>query len=137
MVLLYMKSNNKLENFIKALDRLKEGLLQYDEEDELQRDGIIQRYEFTFELAWKTLKEIFEDEGLIGLNSPKTVLREAYSSGLIDDEKIWLDMLVDRNATSHIYSQSNAIEICKRIKEIYVDKLEKLKYKIFERLNQI
>ncbi|WP_038069579.1 MULTISPECIES: nucleotidyltransferase substrate binding protein [Thermoanaerobacterium] len=132
-----MKSNNKLENFIKALDRLKEGLLQYDEEDELQRDGIIQRYEFTFELAWKTLKEIFEDEGLIGLNSPKTVLREAYSSGLIDDEKIWLDMLVDRNATSHIYSQSNAIEICKRIKEIYVDKLEKLKYKIFERLNQI
>ncbi|AFK85746.1 nucleotidyltransferase substrate binding protein [Thermoanaerobacterium aotearoense SCUT27] len=134
---MYMKSNNKLENFIKALDRLKEGLLQYDEEDELQRDGIIQRYEFTFELAWKTLKEIFEDEGLIGLNSPKTVLREAYSSGLIDDEKIWLDMLVDRNATSHIYSQSNAIEICKRIKEIYVDKLEKLKYKIFERLNQI
>lgn len=132
-----MKSNNKLENFIKALDRLKEGLLQYDEEDELQRDGIIQRYEFTFELAWKTLKEIFEDEGLVGLNSPKTVLREAYSSGLIDDEKIWLDMLVDRNATSHIYSQSNAIEICKRIKEIYVDKLEELKDKILERLNQI
>ncbi|MEG6567496.1 nucleotidyltransferase substrate binding protein [Thermoanaerobacterium saccharolyticum] len=132
-----MKSNNKLENFIKALDRLKEGLLQYDEEDELQRDGIIQRYEFTFELAWKTLKEIFEDEGLVGLNSPKTVLREAYSSGLIDDEKIWLDMLVDRNATSHIYSQSNAIEICKRIKEIYVDKLEELKDKILKRLNQI
>ncbi|AST57600.1 HI0074 family nucleotidyltransferase substrate-binding subunit [Thermoanaerobacterium thermosaccharolyticum] len=74
-----MKSNNKFENFIKALDRLKEGLLQYDEEDELQRDGIIQRYEFTFELAWKTLKEVFEDEGLVGLNSPKTVLREAYS----------------------------------------------------------
>lgn len=137
MVLLYMKSNNKFENFIKALDRLKEGLLQYDEEDELQRDGIIHRYEFTFELAWKTLKEVFEDEGLVGLNSPKTVLREAYSSGLIDDEKIWLDMLVDRNAPSHIYSQSNAIEICKRIKEIYVDKLEELKDKIFERLNQI
>ncbi|MGJ7045997.1 nucleotidyltransferase substrate binding protein [Thermoanaerobacterium thermosulfurigenes] len=132
-----MKNNNKLENFIKALDRLKEGLLQYDEEDELQRDGIIQRYEFTFELAWKTLKEVFEDEGLVGLNSPKTVLREAYSSGLIDDEKIWLDMLVDRNATSHIYSQSNAIEICKRIKEIYIDKLEELKDKILERLNQI
>ncbi|MDI3477634.1 MAG: hypothetical protein PWQ59_1159 [Thermoanaerobacterium sp.] len=132
-----MKSNNKFENFIKALDRLKEGLLQYDEEDELQRDGIIHRYEFTFELAWKTLKEVFEDEGLVGLNSPKTVLREAYSSGLIDDEKIWLDMLVDRNAPSHIYSQSNAIEICKRIKEIYVDKLEELKDKIFERLNQI
>lgn len=137
MVLLYMKSNNKLENFIKALDRLKEGLLQYDNEDELQRDGIIQRYEFTFELAWKTLKEVFEDEGLVGLNSPKTVLREAYSSGLIDDEKIWLDMLVDRNATSHIYSQSNAIEICKRIKEIYIYKLEGLKDKILERLNQI
>jgi len=79
-----MKENSsKLQNFIKAVDRLKEGLLQYNEENELLIDGIIQRFEFTFELAWKTLKEVFEDEGLIGLNSPKSVLREAFSARII------------------------------------------------------
>ncbi|MBV1821877.1 nucleotidyltransferase substrate binding protein, partial [Bacteroidales bacterium MSK.15.36] len=113
-----MKENsNKVQNFIKALNKLKEGLTQYNEKNELLRDGIIQRFEFTFELAWKTLKEVFEDEGLIGLNSPKSVLKEAFSAGIIQDEKLWMNMLMDRNSTSHMYSESNAIEICKNIKE--------------------
>lgn len=130
-----MKQNNsKLENFIKALKRLKEGLLQYDDKNELLRDGIIQRFEFTFELAWKTLKEVFEDEGLIGLNSPKSVLKEAYSAGIIQDEKLWMNMLMDRNSTSHMYNENNAIEICKNIKEEYTDALERLKEKIIKRI---
>lgn len=130
-----MKQNNsKLENFIKALKRLKEGLLQYDDKNELLRDGIIQRFEFTFELAWKTLKEVFEDEGLIGLNSPKSVLKEAYSAGIIEDEKLWMNMLMDRNSTSHMYNENNAIEICKNIKEEYTDALERLKEKIIKRI---
>lgn len=53
---------NKLNNFIKALHKLEEGLLQYDGKNELLRDGLIQRFEFTFKLAWKTLKEVFEEE---------------------------------------------------------------------------
>ncbi|MBU5484090.1 nucleotidyltransferase substrate binding protein [Clostridium sp. MSJ-11] len=133
-----MKENrSKLHNFIKALDRLKEGLLQYNDENELLRDGLIQRFEFTFELAWKTLKELFEDEGLMGLNSPKSVLKEAFSAGIIENEKLWLDMLVDRNSTSHMYSESNAIEICKNIKEEYTKALEDLKDKIIRRIGYI
>lgn len=133
-----MKENNsKLENFIKALKRLKEGLLQYDDKNELLRDGISQRFEFTFELAWKTLKEVFEDEGLIGLNSPKSVLKEAYSAGIIEDEKLWMNMLMDRNSTSHMYNENNAIEICKNIKEEYTDALERLKDKIIKRIGHI
>lgn len=130
-----MKQNNsKLENFIKALKRLKEGLLQYDDKNELLRDGIIQRFEFTFELAWKTLKEVFEEEGLIGLNSPKSVLKEAYSAAIIEDEKLWMNMLIDRNPTSHMYNENNAIEICENIKEEYTDALETLKDKIIKRI---
>ncbi|MBE6064215.1 nucleotidyltransferase substrate binding protein [Clostridium cochlearium] len=130
-----MKENsNKVQNFIKALNKLKEGLTQYNEKNELLRDGIIQRFEFTFELAWKTLKEVFEDEGLIGLNSPKSVLKEAFSAGIIQDEKLWMNMLMDRNSTSHMYSESNAIEICKNIKEKYVEALEELKENIIERI---
>ncbi|WP_446899007.1 HI0074 family nucleotidyltransferase substrate-binding subunit [Clostridium sp. LBM24168] len=107
--------------------------MQYDGKNELLRDVLIQRFEFTFELAWKTLKEVFEDEGLIGLNSPKSVLREAFSAGLIEDEKLWINMLKDRNSTSHMYSESNAVEISENIKDKYVDALNELKDKIVDR----
>lgn len=101
----------KLNNFRKALSRLSEGITKYDERDDLLRDGVIQRFEFTFELAWKTLKAVFEDEGLRGLNSPKSVLREAFAAELIKDDELWLAMLNDRNSTAHIYNERLAIEM--------------------------
>ena len=111
----------KLTNFHNAMSRLKEGVQKWDEADDLARDGLIQRFEFTFELAWKTLKTCFEEEGLIGLNSPKTVLREAYAAGLLKSEELWLAMLQDRNSTAHIYSEQVAVQICRRIQERYLD----------------
>ena len=122
--------NRKYENYKNALARLQEGSNKYDGEDDLSRDGLIQRFEFTFELAWKTLKEIFEDEGLTGLNSPKTVLREAFSGGLIKDEELWLVMLKDRNSTVHIYNEQLAIEMCNNIQHKYINELSKLAEKI-------
>lgn len=71
---------------------------------------------------------------MIGLNSPKTVLKEAFSAGIIENEKLWMNMLMDRNATSHIYDENKAIEICKNIKEKYADALEELKKKIIKRI---
>jgi nucleotidyltransferase substrate binding protein (TIGR01987 family) len=119
-------SSRKFHNFKNALNRLKEGILKFDEENDLLRDGLIQRFEFTFELAWKTLKVCFEEDGLIGLNAPKTVLREAFSAGIIKDDELWLAMLNDRNSTSHIYSEQLAIEICDNIKVKYVIALNEL-----------
>ncbi|ADY57467.1 nucleotidyltransferase substrate binding protein, HI0074 family [Syntrophobotulus glycolicus DSM 8271] len=125
----------KTDNFLRALVRLKEGITKYDEANDLLRDGIIQRFEFTFELAWKTLKTVFEHEGLTGLNSPKTVLREAFSAGLIKDDELWLTMLMDRNSTTHIYSEQSAIEICHNIQEKYVMEFERLLQNIRARLD--
>ena len=116
----------KLTNFHNAMSRLKEGVQKWDEADDLARDGLIQRFEFTFELAWKTLKTSFEEEGLIGLNSPKTVLREAYAAGLLKSEELWLAMLQDRNSTAHIYSEQVAVQICRRIQERYLDAFAEL-----------
>lgn len=116
----------KLINFHNAMSRLKEGVQKWDEADDLARDGLIQRFEFTFELAWKTLKTCFEEEGLIGLNSPKTVLREAYAAGLLKSEELWLAMLQDRNSTAHIYSEQVAVQICRRIQERYLDAFAEL-----------
>ncbi|TGE39774.1 nucleotidyltransferase [Desulfosporosinus fructosivorans] len=126
----------KVNNFTNALGRLKDGIAKYDESDDLLRDGVIQRFEFTFELAWKTLKAVFEDEGLTGLNSPKTVLREAFSAELIKDDELWLAMLNDRNSTAHIYSEQLAIEICRNIEEKYVIALVHLLERIKTRLGE-
>lgn len=84
-------------------------------------------------MAWKTLKEVFKDEGLMELNSPKSVLKEAFSSGLIENEKLWINMLKDRNFTLYMYSESISMEISENIKDKYVDTLNKLKDKIVER----
>ncbi|KLU61965.1 nucleotidyltransferase substrate binding protein like protein [Peptococcaceae bacterium CEB3] len=120
-------------NFAGACDRLKEGIAQYDGVSALLRDGLIQRFEFTFELAWKALKAVFENEGLIGLHSPKSVLREAFAAGLIDDEELWLAMLDDRNATVHIYNEQRAIEISQHILEKYAGPLGDLAEKLQQR----
>ncbi|MGE5528949.1 MAG: nucleotidyltransferase substrate binding protein [Patescibacteria group bacterium] len=123
----------KLDNLQSALTRLAEGVAQLGRGDDLQRDGVIQRFEFTFELTWKTLKAYFEEEGLQNLTSPKSVLREAYAAGIIGDEGLWLDMLRDRNLTTHIYKQELAKQIAIGIEKRYlialqavVDKLKDL-----------
>lgn len=123
----------KYENFQNALRRLNEGVIKLDNSNDLLRDGLIQRFEFTFELAWKTLKAIFEDEGLIGLNSPKMVLREAYVAEIIKKDELWLSMLNDRNSTSHIYSEQVAIQICNNIVSKYVVELNNLLEEIKKR----
>lgn len=124
----------KLANFNKAMDRLREGSLKMDVLDDLARDGLIQRFEFTFELAWKTLKSCFEEEGLMGLNSPKTVLREAFAAGLIQTEEVWLAMLEDRNSTARIYNEALASKICQRIQERYIDCFAELAEKLRARI---
>ena len=128
--------NIKINNFKNALSRLNEGISKYNGSDDLLRDGVIQRFEFTFELAWKTLKAVFEDEGLIGLNSPKTVLREAFAAELIKEDELWLAMLKDRNSAAHIYNEHLAIEICHNIQEKYVLALVNLLEKIEKRLSE-
>jgi len=126
----------KFDNLKNALGKLKEGVLKLDNSNDLLRDGLIQRFEFTFELAWKTLQACFEDEGLTGLNSPKTVLREAFSAGLIKDDELWLEMLNDRNSTAHIYSEKLAIEICDHIQNKYILALEQLIAEINNRITE-
>lgn len=122
--------NQKFENYQRALLRLNDGIMKFEQNNDLLRDGLIQRFEFTFELAWKTLKAIFEDEGLTGLNSPKTVLREAFAAGLIKKDELWLTMLSDRNTTAHIYNEQLAIEICSRIIGEYACEFNELQIQI-------
>ena len=88
---------------------------------------MIQRFEFTFELGWKALKEYMLDAGMQNtLQFPKQVLREAYAAELIDDERLWLDMLDARNSTSHIYDDRQAAAVMSGVQERYYKALRAL-----------
>ena len=105
---------SKLDN---AYVKLKEGV--DSAKNELEKDGAIQRFEFSFELLWKTIKIFLRDNG-IEVKTPKETLREAFRVGWIKEEKIFLDMLEDRNMTSHIYDKETSEEIFQRIKIDYL-----------------
>lgn len=114
----------KFEKFQKALVSLENIYLKPRQEDRSNIDATIQRFEFTFELAWKFLKEFFFERGL-ELNYPKDVIKEAFGVGLLHDEGLWISMLRDRNLTSHTYDEKLADEIFSRIK-LYVPALRGL-----------
>ena len=76
-------------------------------EDDLVRDGTIQRFEFTVELAWKTAKRIMGTQ----TSAPKQVIREMARNGLIEDVMFWLDAIDHRNLSSHTYNEPLAIKV--------------------------
>ncbi|MGI6550471.1 MAG: HI0074 family nucleotidyltransferase substrate-binding subunit [Syntrophomonadales bacterium] len=125
------KLETRLHNFGNALQRLKEAEMELRQNENqhikgILRDGVIQRFEFTYELAWKATKAYLEDMGITDKNSPKAVLKEAYAQLLITRENNWLLMLSDRNLTSHVYSEEMAEEITSRITSLYIKEFEQL-----------
>ena len=120
-VVLMDKFQYKLQNFERALLRLKESIADFDKMKNMSvRDGAIQRFEFTTELSWKTMREYLLSENVIDINSPKSVLRAAFDMKLIVDEAGWISILNDRNQTSHLYDEDNANQIFQRICEQHV-----------------
>lgn len=120
-VVLMDKFQYKLQNFERALLRLKESIADFDKMKNMSvRDGAIQRFEFTTELSWKTMREYLLSENVIDINSPKSVLRAAFDMKLIVDEEGWRSILNDRNQTSHLYDEDNANQIFQRICEQHV-----------------
>lgn len=118
------KSQIKLEKFNKALVALEAIYLKPVQDDRSNVDATIQRFEFTFELAWKFLKDYFIERD-IELYYPREIIQEAFAVNLISDEDIWIKMLKDRNLTSHTYNEKLADEIYIRIK-LYVPVLRSL-----------
>lgn len=110
-----IKIQQKMKNLDNALQRLQEICNEPLDDKNYFIDTTIQRFEFSFELFWKTLKILLEKEGIIA-TTPKEILQDAYRIGWISDENHWLSMLKDRNNTSHVYNQKMALEIYHHIK---------------------
>ncbi len=103
-----------INNLGRALDRLEQALAE-SLDNPLAIDGTIQRFKFALELTWKTLKRLLDAEGRQA-SLPREVLKHAYAAGWLDDETAWLQMLKDRNETSHIYDEDMARRIYNHIK---------------------
>lgn len=116
------KLQDKLCDYKKALNKLQAALEKDPIQDDLYLDGTIQRFEFSYELAWKLVKHYLAYEG-IEANSPRSSIREGFQAGIIRDPELWLDMLEKRNMTSHTYNEMTAQEIYQHIKMKYIDLL--------------
>ena len=121
------KFTEKYEKLISATERLKQAITDYNNVHlDSVRDGVIQRFEFCTELAWKTVREYLIEQGYADINSPKSVMKTAFSDGLLTNENGWLEILESRNITSHVYDEKTAETIFESIKDVYTQLFSEL-----------
>lgn len=117
----------RFQNYQKALAQLTSALSQYDENAEaLIKEGILQRFEFTHELAWKMLKDYLEYEGHQGITGSRSASRLAFSLGIVSDGQIWMDMIESRNRTVHTYDERVLEQEFAKVQQAYAPALAAL-----------
>ncbi|PCG19227.1 nucleotidyltransferase substrate binding protein [Brachyspira sp. G79] len=120
----------RFNNFSKAYKLLNSVFKErkIEELSILEQEGVIQRFEYTYELAWKTLKDYLEYSG--NLNNiditARNVFKEAYSAGIIKEPSIFIDMMISRNLLSHTYDFARFKEVIIKIENDYLNVLEDL-----------
>ncbi len=121
----------RFKNFEKAISLLQDAVSQ-EELSVLEQAGVIQTYEITFELAWKTLKDFLESKEVIA-QFPRDVIKEAFKNNIVKKGETWLDMLEKRNLMSHTYDETNAGLALQLIVNSYFDEL----YDLYLTLNKL
>ncbi|MFT5571029.1 MAG: nucleotidyltransferase substrate binding protein (TIGR01987 family) [Cyclobacteriaceae bacterium] len=124
----------RFNSYSKALVQLKEGvdLAETRTLSRLEEQGLIQGFEFTHELAWKTLKDFIESKGNTALYGSKDVTRKAYQLELIEDGEGWMQMIESRNLSSHTYNEETAGKIVSEILTKYYNLFSSLEAKMLE-----
>ncbi len=111
----------RLKNYSRAYALLDDAVRLQREKSltELEEQGLIQRFEFTHELAWNVMKDYFEYQGIASITGSRDATREAFNKGLIADGEGWMEMLKSRNQSSHTYNEDLAKEIVTKIANVY------------------
>jgi len=124
----------RFSNFKKALAKLGEVAAGKDLAglSDLEKEGMIQRFEYTFELAWKTLQDLFEHKGYKDITGPNPVLEQALKDGYIADERLWRNMKKSCELTSHTYNSDTANDIATNIVDVYYLLFTKLEQRLDE-----
>ncbi len=124
----------RFSNLKKAFAQLKDAvkLGETRELSNLEKQGLIQAFEYTHELAWKTLKDFLENRGVIGLIGSKDTAREAFKVGIIEDGDAWMRMIISHNETSHTYDEGRVAAITDAITGRYFAAFKALVAKLGE-----
>jgi len=128
----------RFANFQRAFLLLRDAMeSNLSELSQLEKEGIIQRFEYTFELAWKVLKDKMENDGLLlDQVSPKAVIKQAFAAKYIDSPETWLRMIGDRNLMSHTYDFVKFEAVIQSIASDYLPMLQDWYMGLLEELNQ-
>ncbi len=105
----------RFSNYRKALAQLKE-VVEQEELNKFEEQGLVKAFEYTYELAWTTLKDFLEYQGFSEIIGSRDTFRKAFSEGVVDDGKVWMGMIESRNKTSHTYNEITAREIVDDVK---------------------
>ena len=113
----------RFQNFDRAFLLLRSALEErgLEQMSELEKEGLIQRFEYSYELAWKTMKDYLEEQGtIINPVTPRNVIKEAFSAQIIADGQVWVDMMLHRNLLAHTYDFSKFKEVLDAVVERYL-----------------
>lgn len=121
----------RFANYKRALNQLSE-FLQNKNLNKLEKQGLIQAFEYTHDLAWKTLADFLKDRGNTDIFGSKDATREAFHLGIITKGDLWMDMIKSRNLTSHTYNEETAEAIVHSIKTFYYEAFYQLKERLEE-----
>ena len=123
----------RFDNYSRAFSLLREAveLQQKRPLSDLEKEGVIQRFEYTWELAWKTIKDYLENEGIVLEKiTPKAVIVAALEARIIIRKEDWMKALDDRNRTSHVYSRIVFARIVNNIEQVYLSLFDQLYEKL-------
>jgi nucleotidyltransferase substrate binding protein (TIGR01987 family) len=135
-----LRAEDGLYNFSNALDRF---ISSIEREDEIKNEGFgdiyldltVKRFEFTYEMSWKALKRYLDFVGM-DVKNPRATFKEAYLQEIIDEENIWLDMIEQRNLSSHIYDEYEISDIVNKV-EFYKNAFIKLRNRLKKLLKEV
>ncbi len=127
----------RFSNYQKALKQLKNAIELHNDREltNLEKQGLIQAFEFTHELAWNVIKDYFEYQGNTSITGSRDATREAFNKGIIDNGEGWMEMIKSRNKSSHTYNEEVAEEIVLLITETYYSLFKKFSEKMGKKLN--
>lgn len=123
--------HQRFSNFEKAFQQFEKYVAQ-EEMNELEEQGLIKSFEYTYELAWKTLQDLIKDKGYKDIVGPKPVIKQGFQDAYINNGEAWMRMHDSRNLTSHTYNQKTAMEMVEKIKAEYFYLLNDLRIKLAE-----
>jgi len=127
----------RFDNYKRAFLLLREAIetMEKRELTQLEKEGIIQRFEYTWELAWKVIKDYLEHEGVtLDKITPASVIRAAFSAKVIKNGELWMRALDDRNKMSHVYNLKKFEEVIEKIRKHYLSLFDDLHLSLMENI---